>query len=108
MVSFTLTERAQARIAEILASGKALGLRVAVDAGGCSGFQYRFVLDQTRTEDDIVIEQGEARVLIDPASLELLTGAELDYTEALMGSYFAVRNPHAKSSCGCGSSFALD
>ncbi len=103
---FRLTDRAAARIAE-LAPGAA-ALRVAVLAGGCSGFQYRFELDGAATADDMVVEQGGARVLIDPGSLDLLAGAELDYTDELMGSHFAVRNPNAKSACGCGTSFSPD
>ena len=76
----------------------------------CSAFrklQYKFDLDQPAA-DDVVIEHGGARVIIDPASLDLLAGAELDYADELMGSYFAVRNPQAKSSCGCGTSFSVD
>ena len=83
-------------------------MRVAVLAGGCNGFQYRFELDDATQDDDVVIERAGARVLIDPASLDLLAGAELDYAEELMGSYFAVRNPNAKSACGCGTSFSVD
>jgi iron-sulfur cluster assembly accessory protein len=106
---FQVTERAAARIAEILAAdGHAAALRVAVLAGGCSGFQYRFDLDQAPQPDDVVVERGSARVLIDQVSLDLLAGAELDYTDELMGSHFAVRNPNATSSCGCGTSFAVD
>jgi iron-sulfur cluster assembly accessory protein len=113
MEQFDLTERAAARIAEIVAAeggseGRKAALRVAVLAGGCSGFQYRFELDDTEQEDDLVIERGGARVLVDPASLDLLAGAELDYTDELMGSHFAVRNPNAKSACGCGTSFSVD
>jgi iron-sulfur cluster assembly accessory protein len=102
---FRLTDRAAARIAEI-AGGEAL--RVAVLAGGCSGFQYKFELDRAPAPDDVVVAQGAARVLIDPASLDLLAGAELDYTDELMGSHFAVRNPNASSACGCGTSFSVD
>lgn len=105
---FRVTERAAARIAEIAGTeGGGQALRVAVLAGGCSGFQYRFELGGAAEPDDVVIEDGGARVLIDPASLDLLAGAELDYTDALMGSHFAVRNPNAASSCGCGTSFAV-
>lgn len=104
--SFRLTERAAARIAEIATAQGGRALRVAVLAGGCSGFQYKFELDGDPAPDDTVIQEGEARVLIDPASLDLLAGAELDYTDALMGSHFAVRNPNAASACGCGTSFS--
>ena len=109
MEQFAVTDRAAARIAEIVAAeGKQAALRVAVLAGGCSGFQYKFELDETPADDDLIIEQGPARVFVDPASLDLLAGSELDYTEALMGAHFAVRNPNAKSACGCGTSFSLD
>ena len=104
---FRLTDRAARRIAEIAAPDSA-ALRVAVLAGGCSGFQYRFELDRTATPEDVVVEHEGARVLIDPASLDLLAGAELDYTDELMGSHFAVRNPNARSACGCGTSFSVD
>jgi iron-sulfur cluster insertion protein len=107
--SFGLTERAAARIAEITAAeGRPAALRVAVLAGGCSGFQYRFELDEAPQADDVLIERGAARVLVDPASLDLLAGAELDFTDELMGSHFAVRNPNATSACGCGTSFSVD
>lgn len=105
---FRLTGRAAQRIAEISASQDGAALRVAVLAGGCSGFQYKFELDRAEAPDDAIIEHDGARVLIDPASLGLLAGSELDYTDTLMGSHFAVRNPNAASSCGCGTSFSLD
>jgi iron-sulfur cluster assembly accessory protein len=106
---FGITDRAAARIAEIMAAeGKDAALRVQVLAGGCSGFQYRFELDDAKQPDDLVIRRGAATVLVDPASLDLLGGGELDYADELMGSYFAVRNPQAKSACGCGTSFSID
>ena len=109
MEQFAVTDRAAARIAEIVASeGKPAALRVAVLAGGCSGFQYKFELDETPADDDLIIRQGSAKVFVDPASLDLLAGSELDYTDALIGAHFAVRNPNAKSACGCGTSFSLD
>jgi iron-sulfur cluster assembly accessory protein len=109
MEQFALTERAAARIAEIVAAGgREAALRVAVLAGGCSGFQYRFELDAAQQSDDLVIERAGAKVLVDPASLDLLAGSELDYTDELMGSHFAVRNPNAKSACGCGTSFSVE
>jgi iron-sulfur cluster assembly accessory protein len=108
MDSFRVTDRAAARIAEITAAAlPETALRVAVLAGGCNGFQYKFDLDRA-ADGDLVVEHGGARVVVDPASLDLLTGAELDYTDELMGSYFAVRNPQAKSACGCGTSFSVD
>jgi iron-sulfur cluster assembly accessory protein len=108
MQQFAVTERAAARIAEIATAEGRAALRVAVLAGGCSGFQYRFELDDQAQPDDLVIERGGARVVVDPASLDLLAGAELDYTDALMGSHFAVRNPNASASCGCGTSFSVE
>ena len=109
MEQFALTERAAARIAEIVAAeGREAVLRVAVLAGGCSGFQYRFELDEQPQADDLVIVRGPAKVIVDPASLDLLAGSELDYTDELMGSHFAVRNPYARSACGCGTSFSID
>jgi iron-sulfur cluster insertion protein len=104
---FSLSDRAVERIAEIIGQENT-ALRVAVLAGGCSGFQYRFELDPAVQPDDVVIDKGGARVLVDPASLDLLGGAELHFTDALMGSHFVVRNPNATSSCGCGTSFSID
>jgi iron-sulfur cluster insertion protein len=121
MEQFAVTDRAAARIAEIVADTKpavetmpegttspGIALRVAVLAGGCSGFQYRFELDPRSQPDDLIIERGPARVVVDAVSLDLLAGSELDYTDELMGSHFAVRNPNAKSACGCGTSFSID
>ena len=106
---FAVSQRAAERIAEIVAdTGRPTALRVAVLAGGCSGFQYRFELDETRQPDDLVVTAGAAEVVVDPASLDLLAGAQLDYTDQLMGSHFTVRNPNATSSCGCGTSFSVD
>jgi iron-sulfur cluster insertion protein len=107
--NFCVTDRAARRIAEIVAAeGRPAALRVAVLAGGCSGFQYRFELDEQPQPDDLLIEREGARVLVDQASLDLLAGAELDFTDELMGSHFAVRNPNARSACGCGTSFSVD
>jgi iron-sulfur cluster insertion protein len=107
--SFSVSECAAIRIAELAATQpEPMALRVAVLAGGCSGFQYRFELDPRPQVEDFVIDQGAARVVVDPTSLDLLAGAELDYTDELMGSHFTVRNPNATSSCGCGTSFSID
>ena len=107
IASFSVSERAAHRIAEIV-GGAGTPLRVAVLAGGCSGFQYKFALDPAVQPDDVVLEQAGARVLVDPASLDLLAGAQLDFTDELMASHFTVRNPNATSSCGCGTSFSID
>ena len=107
---FGISADAAARIGAIVASepaGPQL-LRVAVLAGGCSGFQYRFELTGTPDADDATVERDGARVVVDPASLDLLAGAELHFTDALMGAHFTVRNPNATSSCGCGTSFSID
>jgi iron-sulfur cluster assembly accessory protein len=109
METFAVSPRAAARIAEIVAdTGTPSALRVAVLAGGCSGFQYKFDLDPHTAPDDLVIHQEGATVLVDPVSLDLLAGAQLDYVDKLMGSYFAVTNPNATSACGCGTSFSVD
>jgi iron-sulfur cluster insertion protein len=108
--AFRVSPRAAAQVAEIAArEGRpgGAGLRLAVEAGGCSGFQYRFGLEDAPAEEDLVIEEGPGRVFVDPVSLELLAGAELDWQEALIGAHFAVRNPQAVSGCGCGTSFAI-
>lgn len=104
--SFRVTPRAMRQIVEIATrEGKPqAALRVAVDAGGCSGFQYRFGLEDQPAEDDLVIE---GRVFIDPVSLDLLSGSELDWNDALIGAHFTVKNPQAVSGCGCGVSFAI-
>ena len=81
--------------------------RVTVSGGGCSGFQYGFDFDETRNDDDRVFGNAGVNVLVDEASLPFLTGAVLDYKEELVGSYFAITNPNAASTCGCGTSFSV-
>jgi iron-sulfur cluster assembly accessory protein len=104
----TLTERAASRIRDILARepGKN-ALRVAVNGGGCSGFQYEFVLADAAAEDDLVIEKSGVKALVDPVSQNFLAGAEIDFVDDLMGQSFRIRNPNATSSCGCGTSFSI-
>ena len=104
----TVTERAASRIAEILKSepGQAM-LRVSVEGGGCSGFQYKFDVEREKAEDDLVIARNDATVLIDPVSVGFLAGSEIDYVDDLIGASFKINNPNAKSSCGCGTSFSL-
>jgi iron-sulfur cluster assembly accessory protein len=107
-VNVTVTERAARRIGEILGQEPAgTMLRVSVEGGGCSGFQYKFDTERERTEDDIVIEKSGATVLIDPISLNYMAGSEIDFVDDLIGSSFKVNNPKATASCGCGTSFAL-
>ncbi|POF62679.1 Fe-S cluster assembly protein HesB [Novacetimonas maltaceti] len=84
------------------------GLRVSVLAGGCNGFQYKFALETDIAPDDILIPAGETHVIVDPASLDLLDGGELDFKDSLMGAHFTIHNPQATSSCGCGTSFSVD
>ncbi|MDI3337437.1 iron-sulfur cluster assembly accessory protein [Defluviimonas aestuarii] len=102
-----VTERAFARLAEINAdSGAMKALRVAVEGGGCSGFQYDIRLDDP-TPDDLVLEGGGQKVLIDSVSLPFLSNAVIDFSEELIGARFVVENPNATSSCGCGTSFSI-
>src|SRR5215475_803526 len=104
----TISERAAKRIAAILAGeGESALLRLAVTGGGCSGFQYNFAIDETRMDDDLFIQEGGARIVIDPVSLDFLAGAEIDFTDGLIGQAFKVNNPNATASCGCGTSFSV-
>ena len=84
-----------------------LKLRVSVDGGGCSGFQYGFAFDENVKDDDIIVEKNGATVLVDATSIQYLNGSEVDYLEGLEGARFVVNNPNAKSTCGCGSSFSV-
>jgi iron-sulfur cluster assembly accessory protein len=104
----TVSERAARRIGEIL-KGEPSGtmLRVSVEGGGCSGFQYKFDMERARAADDLVISRDGAIVLIDPVSVNYMSGSEIDFVDDLIGASFKVLNPQAKASCGCGTSFAL-
>lgn len=102
-----VTDRAFARLAEIAeATGDVKPLRVAVEGGGCSGFQYDIRLDEP-TEDDMILEKGGMKVLVDSVSLPFLSNAVIDFTEELIGARFVVENPNASSACGCGISFSM-
>jgi iron-sulfur cluster insertion protein len=102
-----VTDRAFARLAEIaLLTGETKALRVGVDGGGCSGFQYDIRLDEAAA-DDLVLEKDGQRVLVDSVSLPFLENAVIDYTEELIGARFVIENPNATSSCGCGTSFSI-
>ena len=104
----TVSERAAKRIGEIL-KGEPAGtmLRVSVEGGGCSGFQYKFDIEHEQASDDIVITRDAATVLIDPISLGYLAGAQIDFVDDLIGASFKVNNPNVTASCGCGTSFSL-
>ncbi len=108
MSDVILTPSAAKRINAILAKqpDKSM-LRVAVDGGGCSGFSYRFDFADGINDDDIVIERDGAKVAIDEMSLEFLKGAEIDFSEELIGAAFKINNPNATASCGCGTSFSV-
>ena len=104
----TLSPSAAQRIRAIgEAEGRAMMLRVAVDGGGCSGFQYRFDLVDAPEDDDLRIERDGAAALVDSVSLALLKGSEIDFVDELAGAEFRIRNPNARSSCGCGVSFSI-
>ena len=103
----TVTDRAYARLAEIARlTGETRALRVAVEGGGCSGFQYDIKLDVAH-DDDLVLERAGHAVLVDAVSLPFLTGAVIDFSEELIGARFTVQNPNASASCGCGTSFSI-
>lgn len=103
------TEAAAAKVRELVReeNNDALMLRVFISGGGCSGFQYGFTFDENMTEGDTVVERNGVRLLIDPMSIQYLTGAEIDYSEGLEGAQFVIRNPNASTTCGCGSSFSV-
>jgi iron-sulfur cluster assembly accessory protein len=103
----TVSTRAARRIGEILKGEAGAMLRVSVEGGGCSGFQYKFDIDRAKAEDDIVIAQDGATVLIDPVSINYMAGAEIDFVDDLIGASFKVNNPKATASCGCGTSFTI-
>ena len=102
------TTAAAAKVRELVQEegNAALALRVYIQGGGCSGFQYGFEFDENRAEDDFAIVTDGVTLLVDPLSLQYLIGAQVDYTESLHGAQFVIRNPNAKTTCGCGSSFS--
>ena len=103
----TVTDRAYARLAEIAhLTGQTRALRVAVDGGGCSGFQYDIKLDEPQS-DDLVLEKSGQTVLVDAVSLPFLSGAVIDFSQEMIGARFVIQNPNASSSCGCGTSFSI-
>jgi iron-sulfur cluster assembly accessory protein len=103
----TVTPAAAQRILKITAGAELAALRLAVNGGGCSGFQYEFEIAKTRDAEDLAFERDGATVLIDTVSMLYVDGSELDFEDNLMGQAFKVNNPQAKSSCGCGTSFSF-
>lgn len=105
----TLTDSAREKVLDLLAeeNNPELKLRIFVQGGGCSGFSYGFTFDEIANEDDFDLEFGLVHILVDAMSRQYLEGAEVDYTEEVMGSQFIIRNPNAQSTCGCGSSFSV-
>lgn len=103
------TQAAASKVRELIVEegNEALKLRVYIQGGGCSGFQYGFEFDEQQGEDDLAIATDGVTLLVDPLSLQYLMGAQVDYSESLHGAQFVIRNPNAKSTCGCGSSFTV-
>lgn len=106
--SISLSDAAAKRIATILAGdAEKSALRVSVEGGGCSGFSYKFDLVDHQEDDDLVLQKGEARVVVDQMSLVYMEGSEIDFVDNLLGQSFQIRNPNAVASCGCGTSFSI-
>ena len=103
------TEAAARKVRDLIdeEGNPALKLRLYITGGGCSGFQYGFTFDEAVNDDDTTVENCGVTLLVDPLSVQYLTGAEVDYTEDLQGAQFVIRNPNAATTCGCGSSFAV-
>ena len=103
----TITQFAEQKIKELMQEEKdSVGLRIYVRGGGCHGYQYGMAFETKIGEDDSVIEKGDVKVILDSQSAPLLSGAEVDYVDSLQGSGFAIKNPQAKTTCGCGRSFS--
>jgi iron-sulfur cluster insertion protein len=103
----TITSMAEQKIKELMQEEKdTVGLRIYVRGGGCHGYQYGMAFETKIGEDDSIIEKGDVKVIMDSQSAPLLSGAEVDYVDSLQGSGFAIKNPQAKTTCGCGSSFS--
>lgn len=106
---FVFTDAAAAKVQQLIAEegNPDLKLRVFVQGGGCSGFQYGFTFDEAVNEDDTTLEKNGVTLLVDPMSYQYLVGAEIDYKDDLEGAQFVIKNPNASSTCGCGSSFSV-
>lgn len=108
-MAITLTEKASTRLKEIAASkGEDLALRVLVRSGGCSGLEYGMALERNPRPDDTVFSQEGLKIVVDPFSAEFLDGSSIDFVDSLMGGGFAIHNPNASQTCGCGQSFKTD
>jgi iron-sulfur cluster assembly accessory protein len=108
MTDVTLSDSAVKRIGEILKTEPdGAMLRVSVEGGGCSGFQYKFDIERAKADDDLVLARGAAVVLIDPVSVNYMAGSQIDFVDDLIGQSFKINNPKATASCGCGTSFSL-
>jgi iron-sulfur cluster insertion protein len=105
--ALTISANAARQLNQVLAGEPGAALRISVKGGGCSGFQYAFDVDRQRAEDDFIATRDGATVVVDPVSLEMMQGAELDFVDDLMGRAFKVKNPNAVASCGCGVSFSI-
>ena len=106
-IMMTMTGAAEDKIRELMQEEPdTVGLRVFVKGGGCHGYQYGMSFESKMSEDDTVIEKGDVKIIMDPQSTPLLSGVEVDYVDTLQGSGFAIKNPNAKTTCGCGSSFS--
>jgi iron-sulfur cluster assembly accessory protein len=108
MTDVTISESAARRIGQILKSEpEGAMLRVSVEGGGCSGFQYKFGIERSRGDDDLVLARDVAVVLIDPVSVNFMAGSQIDFVDDLIGQSFKINNPQATASCGCGTSFSI-
>jgi iron-sulfur cluster assembly accessory protein len=108
MDSVTISDNAARRIGEILKKEPTGAmLRVSVEGGGCSGFQYKFDIERAKAEDDLVLARDGAVVLIDPVSVNYMAGSQIDFVDDLIGQSFKINNPQATASCGCGTSFSI-
>lgn len=104
------TDSAASKVSELIQEeeNNDLSLRVYITGGGCSGFQYGFSFEEKIAGDDIIVEKQDVKLLVDPLSFQYLRGAEIDYKDDVQGARFVIRNPNAKTTCGCGSSFSAD
>ena len=102
-----ITENAQKHISKIVSKDGANYFRITVLGGGCAGFQYKFGFEKNKNQDDLVIKTKKVSIIIDSTSIELIKGSKIDYVTELIGSSFKISNPHASSSCGCGTSFSI-